>query len=380
MLSPTFPPSEKQDWLVRFTKEIKDLDVSSISQHSPSEEINIFPYFTTGETPPHNLSALLPPKTESGWEHTFEVTAKTSNSEILAALNFGANSLYVSEISANLPAQLQGVQLSNIRSHFFVKNEQELEILHSFTSGNIDGTVAVSNSLLVGKLKQIFPKQATIEIDTTSFHQSGSNILLEMALALALANQYAVNDIGFRFRFAIGTDYLFEIARLRAFRILWANLAQLKALHPMCLIQAETSRRELSPIDTDTNLLRHTTMAMAAISGTADSLIVRAHTLENSDDANRLALNIHNLLADESEFEALSDPCYGSYYIEALTEALIDKAWEKFLWIEENGGYSGIETSGWLAAELNRIDALRKADLTSGKVVKVGLNKYTQKV
>ncbi|HXR24036.1 MAG TPA: methylmalonyl-CoA mutase family protein [Candidatus Binataceae bacterium] len=119
----------------------------------------------------------------------------------------------------------------------------------------------------------------------------------------------------------IGPDYFIEIAKFRAARLLW----------PHARIIARTSKRNLTIYDPYVNLLRGTTEAMSAIIGGCDVLIVRPFdaAYENPGEfSRRLSINTQLILREESYFNRVPDPAAGCWYLEWLTDRLIEKARE----------------------------------------------------
>src|ERR1700756_4149751 len=152
----------------------------------------------------------------------------------------------------------------------------------------------------------------------------------------------AANEI--RFVFAIGSNYFFEIAKLRAARLLWAHAVW--AFQPReeasCFmkIHACTALSDKSVYDPFANVLRATTEAMAAVIGGCDSLEIRPFCFSG-----RLAMNIQRLIKEESHLDSVADPAGGSYYVEWLTDALAHKGWELFQQVEAEGGYTKAKAS-----------------------------------
>jgi len=367
-------------WQGRFDKELKGANLDSLISRNPAEEFSIFPYFTSENQERHDLSGILPEKADAYWEQVYPVYTETSNEQIIEALNFGSNSLYVAQITPHLSKQLDKVQLDYIHCHFHVQDEQALQTLHSYLTktnqNQFKGTVCTSSSSLIKNVASHFPNQASVEVNTCSFHLNGANIIFETALALALGKEYLQNSgPSPRFIFSVGTDYFLELAKFRSFRLLWANIANRYSVSPIANIQAETSQRECTQIDTDTNILRLTTMAMAALAGTANALVVHPPGTENIN-TQRIAFNVQNILREESLFGKLSDPGFGAYYIEQITSLLLEQIWSKFLWIESQGGFTNALKNGHIEKEIKRINTLRNQALSEGSLVKIGINKY----
>lgn len=135
----------------------------------------------------------------------------------------------------------------------------------------------------------------------------------------------------------LGKSYFFEIAKIRAFKLLWLNVLKgwgAPLRHPVVetRFQAEAYTDELY-----TNMIRATTMAMSAVLGGADRLTVlpydagREHQASYSPAFSRhIARNVQHLLKMESFFSEIPDPAAGSYYIEQLTQQLAARAWTAF--------------------------------------------------
>ena len=158
------------------------------------------------------------------------------------------------------------------------------------------------------------------------------------------------------FVFAVGSTYFFEIAKLRAARMAWAQAVA--AFKPSGLdscrmnLHVRTSQLNKSVCDPYTNVLRATTEAMSAAIGGCATLTVQPFGFED-----HLALGIQRVLAEEAHLNAVADPAGGSYYIEALTHSLAREAWKLFQRIESGGGYSQALVAGWLAEEIAKTRA-----------------------
>jgi methylmalonyl-CoA mutase len=172
-------------------------------------------------------------------------------------------------------------------------------------------------------------------IRADKFHNSGATAVQELAFALAQAvDRLASGETQFNFVYAVGSNYFFEIAKLRAARILWAQATEpFHQTVPMRLY-ARTATANKSLYDRYTNLLRVTTEALSAVLGGCDALIV-----EPFDFPDRLAHNVQLLLKHEAHLDQAADPAAGSYYIEWLTDALAREAWKLFQQVEAKGGY-----------------------------------------
>ena len=215
--------------------------------------------------------------------------------------------------------------------------------------------------------------------------EAGADAIQQVGIALAwgvekltsLCNDRPV-DIAAReveFLFAVGSTYFFEIAKLRAARLVWAQAVT--AFAPVdpdsCKmnLHVRTSRMNKSTCDPYTNVLRVTTEAMSAMISGCDKLTVEPFGFDE-----HIALGVQRVLAEEAHLNAVADPACGSYYIEALTASLAREAWKLFQRIEAAGGYTQALTAGWLAEEIAKTRATREKAVSSRRRAMVGVNNY----
>ena len=189
------------------------------------------------------------------------------------------------------------------------------------------------------------------------------------------------------FHIGIGSNYFFEMAKIRALRMLWSKI--IKAYKPAsenlfsCSITALVGHMNKSLADPYTNLLRQTTETMSALYCGVDEVIVLPYDLHStkgvSELAERMALNIPLILKEESYFDMVLDPLGGSYMLEQMTEMIGKKAWSEFQLLEKEGG---------LFNELARNSFIRKVGIKrsqrierfeSGGHILIGINKFSKK-
>ena len=183
---------------------------------------------------------------------------------------------------------------------------------------------------------------------------------------------------------SVGTSLLPEIARLRALRHLAPQVVSAFGTRESDSIPVEihavTSETALPTYDIHTNLIRTTTQAFAAVLGGCDSLSIHpfdaVRGAEGSEQARRCARNIQLILRHESRLGDVEDPIAGSYYIEALTNQMIELIWSRFLKIENAGGL--VEAIGqgipqqWISEDRDRI----RSETESGVRKIVGVTAY----
>ncbi|HNY41180.1 MAG TPA: methylmalonyl-CoA mutase family protein [Bryobacteraceae bacterium] len=223
-------------------------------------------------------------------------------------------------------------------------------------------------------------KLSASAVDASRFHESGATAVQELACAiaegvdrLAAAPDPAAQAAALTFVFSIGSNYFFEIAKLRAARLLWARAVT--AFSPQAgdaarmRIHARTALANKSIYDPYTNLLRVTTEALSAALGGCDSLEVVPARFSQ-----RMAGNVQLVLKEEAHVDAVADPAGGSYYVETLTDSLAAAAWSLFQQIEEKGGFA--KAQDFINAQVAEARAAKEKAMASRRKVMVGVNNY----
>jgi methylmalonyl-CoA mutase len=167
---------------------------------------------------------------------------------------------------------------------------------------------------------------------------------------------------------------------VRALRKLWAKMLEVCSIPPgTAAIHAETSYRMMTIADPETNILRATIAGFAAAAGGADSISILPHTIAHGlpdGFARRIARNVQLVMAEESHIGFVADPASGSGGIEALTDALCEKAWEEFRAIEKEGGILRSLAEGHLQRRIAAARDDRASQYREGKLAIVGTTLY----
>lgn len=228
----------------------------------------------------------------------------------------------------------------------------------------------------------------SIRIDLRAYQNAGANMVQQLAYALSHTNEYlhilnkkeqSLKDVKIEFHIAVGSNYFFEIAKLRALRLLYASLAKEYDAHTTCHILAMPTKRNKTLYDYNVNMLRTTTECMSAILGGANTIENMPYDAifhkDNSFGA-RIARNQLLILKEESFFDKVSNPSDGTYYIENLTEELAHKALELFKNIEKSGGFLKQLHEGTIQRKIAESAAKEQNLFDSGKLVLLGTNKH----
>tara|TARA_B100001939_G_scaffold348114_1_gene372760 strand:- start:3733 stop:5910 length:2178 start_codon:yes stop_codon:yes gene_type:complete len=282
------------------------------------------------------------------------------------------------------PEQLSGTIQNDILKEFMVRNTY---IYPPEPSMRIIGDIIAYTS-------KNMPRFNSISISGYHMQEAGATQLQELAYTLADGMEYvraamaAGLDIDsfaprLSFFFAIGMNFFMEVAKLRAARTLWARIMEdFGAKDPRSLMlrtHCQTSGVSLTEKDPYNNVIRTTVEALAAALGGTQSLHTNA--LDEAialptDFSARIARNTQLVLQEETGICHVVDPLGGSYYVESLTNELVQEAWKIITEIEEMGGMTKAVEAGIPKLKIEEAAARKQARIDRGEEVVVGVNKY----
>lgn len=226
-----------------------------------------------------------------------------------------------------------------------------------------------------------------ISVNGALYQNAGATIVQQIAYTLAHANEY-FNHIELSkpqimvLEIAVGTNYFFEIAKLRAIRLLFNLIAKEYNQNWNYHLVVTPTKRNKTLYDYNVNMLRTTTECMSAILGGADTIANLPYDAlyhKDNEFGDRIARNQLLILKNESYFDKVNNPSDGSYYIESLTQQLADKALILFKDIEANGGFLKQLNEGIIKRKIQE-SADKEQDLfDAGKEILLGTNKHANK-
>jgi len=238
------------------------------------------------------------------------------------------------------------------------------------------------------------PRFNSISISGYHMQEAGATAVQELAFTLADGLEYVRAALGrglkvdafaprLSFFFAIGMNFFMEVAKLRAARLLWAELmapfAPADPRSSMLRTHCQTSGVSLAEHDAYNNVVRTTIEAMAAVLGGTQSLhtnaLDEAMALPTPFSA-RIARNTQIILAEETGIPKVIDPLGGSYYVEALTRSLAAEARKLIAEVEALGGMTRAVEAGMPKSRIEEAAARRQARIDKGEDVVVGVNRY----
>ncbi len=452
-----FPPISTEAWEAQITTDLKGKDYDKTLVWRTNEGVNVRPYYRDENLIGLEFVGTLPGqfpyvrgnrKEGNNWlvrQDIDVVNFAEANQKALDVLSKGVTSLgfvfkNCQEISVgDLKQLLRGICLEKTEVNFVMtcKNKPLVNSLIAFlkdqkanpeevkASVNFDpigvftltGKFCSSETEVFVRAKEVLESAAeykgiqVIGVNGKNFNNAGASIVQELGFSLAIGAEYLtrLTESGLnagvvapriRFNFGVGGNYFMEIAKLRAARMLWANIV--KAYKPKCNcgpdcnceengcgdvcvcvgrmhVHTETSIWNKTIYDPYVNLLRTETEAMSATLGGTDSLTIRPFDAvyeQPTEFAERIARNQQSVLKEEAHFDKIADPSAGSYYIETLTASIAEQAWKLFLQIQEKGGFIAAFRAGFVQTQVNEMASKRIKAVATRRENLLGVNQF----
>ncbi|WP_309612858.1 methylmalonyl-CoA mutase subunit beta [Flavobacterium sp.] len=401
-----FEPVSSKQWKQQIQYELKGADYNDTLVWESLEGIKVRPFYHEDET---YIKYTLKENTEPFQilQNIYVHDVNLSNKRALDSLNRGAESIRftIENESVILADLMQNLPLENVNYFFYLpflsidfvnkinefatKNNAKCFIqLDPIGQLTKDGNWFENLDKDFEKLNAISSKTSVpfITIQSGLYQNAGANMVQQLAHTLAHVNEYfnRIKSINqpITIEIAVGTNYFFEIAKLRALRLLFNTLAS-EYNHPFnCHVIVTPTKRNKTLYDYNVNMLRTTTECMSTILGGANSIANLPYDAlyhKDNEFGDRIARNQLLVLKHESYFDKVSNPADGAYYIEALTEQLAEKALLLFKEIEEKGGFITQLIEGNIQKKISESAAKEQELFDTGKEVLLGTNKYPNK-
>ena len=432
-----FPSVSTEAWEARIKVDLKGRDYERALVWRTYEGINVRPYYRSENLEGLDYLNAVPgefpfvrgnKKTGNDWFIRQDIFVKDfaeANKKALNILGKGVNSLgFYFDCSAKITKEDLAVLLKDIcleatEINFVCPCDNcncALPFAEFILAGKENKTKIMGSSpldpigsfVLKGRLKPGAFEELKTAIEKTSellqfrvigvhgkfFANSGASIVQEVAFALAQGVEYLtrLTDAGLnidevaqniKFNFGIGNNYFMEIAKLRAARLLWAQVV--KVFNPKnnesakLIAHSETNTYNKTFYDPYVNMLRTQTEAMSAVLGGADSITVLPFNAifgDTTEFSERIARNQQILLKEEAHLDKIADPGAGSYYIENLTASLAEHAWNLFLEVQDIGGFVQAFKDGFIQNEIKAMAAKRDNNLALRRENLLGVNQF----
>ena len=370
-----FPTVSKEEWLAKLEKDLKGKPLEDLNWHLGNDIV--VPPFYHNEDADKNWHPLSADRPNNEWEISEDILVKDfkeANAMALHALEYGATALrfiltdeYLSEDISDKDLEIltKGIHLEYVSTHFQISHQNQCSIIDDFydvvikngyNPEKVKGSLNFSfteykNALnwmpaihMIEDVREKLPVFKLITVDGTDLSVDTKDVANTLAETLNrgvflfhfflnehqdFSKEFLQNT--FQFSLPIGKSYFVEIAKIRAFKILWANILAAYEVENIVspTIEIHFSKSAITD-DTNTNMIHATTQAMSAVIGGVNRLTVLPADKKGTTFTKRIARNVQHLLKMESFMDRVHDPAAGSYYVEKMTEQLADKAWEIF--------------------------------------------------
>lgn len=400
-----FEPVSSKQWKQQIQFDLKGADYNETLVWESLEGIKVKPFYHNDETiPTHQIETKA--SEFKILQNIFVFDVEKSNAKALNALNRGAESIrftienenvIIDNLLKNLPFEnvsyyfnlkFLSIDFANKLTEFASKNKTNFFIqIDPIGQLAKDGNWFTNLEQDFNTLNQIASKtnDSFLTIKAGIYQNAGANMVQQLAYTLAHLNEYfnrIENIQPITIEVSVGTNYFFEIAKLRALRILFNTLAKEYNHTLECNIIATPTKRNKTIYDYNVNMLRTTTECMSAILAGANAIANLPYDAlyhKDNEFGDRIARNQLLVLKKESYLDKVNNPADGAYYIESLTEQLAEKALVLFKDIEANGGFITQLIEGTIQRKINE-SAQKEQDLfDAGKEVLLGTNKYPNK-
>ena len=350
-------------WENLVKKQLKTDDIESVLQKDNLEGIEVKPFYTNVQKPLVNL-----PKIEES-THLVAKYHESLEEDVFAFL--------LDENVENLEEKTIFVNNEDLAGHISPQEEdQYFSLIDVFDEENC----VIKDQLVKELLAKQFRRNICIDV---SLHQNaGASIIQQLGIALAKAKElteiYGAEILNkLVFRIAVGGNYFFEMAKVRAFKLIFNQFSKEFDLDLIPYIFVETSLRNKSVSDSENNLIRSTLELASAMIAGADAVYSNNYSIEkSSENSEEISFKQQIVLAYESIINVFEDASNGSYYVEDITQQIADKSWKFFLEIEEAGGYLESLKQGIIQKKIYDQAVEEQKWVEEGKIKLIGVNLY----
>lgn len=351
------------NWENLVKKQLKTEDIYPVLEKQNLEGIEVKPFYTEVQNPLANL-----PRIEES-THLVARYHESLEEEVFAFV--------LDQNVENLDQKTLFVNNKDLAGHISPKEEdQYFSLIDVFN----EKEASIDDQLAKELLAKGFKRNICVDI---SLHQNaGAAIDQQLGIALAktkeLVEAYGAEILNkLIFRIAVGGNYFFEMAKLRAFKMVFNQLSKEYGLDEVPYIFAETSLRNKAVSDNENNLIRSTLELASAMIGGADAVFSNNYLVDrNTDNSEEISFKQQIVLAYESIINVFEDASNGSYYVEDITRQFAEKAWNLFVEIEEAGGYLELLKQGVIQKKIYDHAVEEQQWIEEGKIKLIGVNLY----
>ena len=403
-----FDPISSKQWKQKIQFELKGEDYNDTLIWNSPENIKVKPFYNQ-----EDLQENLPVNQNANGfkicQNIFVFDLEKSIERAIESIERGADSIIftienetidVTKLLEKLPLEnceiylnLSFISINYISKIETIEKSRNAKIYCNLDpigqlakDGNWFKTQEKDNFETLNLISKQVSNSSIISINSSLYQNAGANMVQELAYSLAHANEYLNRITTFNqpivFKISVGTNYFFEIAKLRAYRILFNSIAKEYNPNLECHLVVTPTKRNKTIYDYNVNMLRTTTECMSAIVGGADAIANLPYDAlyhKDNEFGDRIARNQLLILKNESYFDKVKNPADGTYYIESITHQLAEKALVLFKDIEANGGFLKQLNEGIIKRKIQESADKEQELFDSGKEVLLGTNKYPNK-
>lgn len=401
-----FSSVSSKQWKQKIQFDLKGADYNETLLTHTNEGITIKPFYHKDE-----MESLEIPNTPTNFnicQTIFVSTEKTANYLALDAIKRGADSIqFVADAPFEIDILLKNIpvkteihfQLNFLSESFIVDLDSHLKNHNSYLNIDIIGQLAKEGNWffnlnqdfeILSNILKTTNNTNVLQVDVLQYQNAGATTVQQIVYALAHGNEYLnfinnnspLQDISkqsINFNFAIGSNYFFEIAKLRAFRYLWKLISDGYSQNFEANIFTQPTNRNKTLYDYNTNMLRTSTECMSAILGGTNTISNNSydHLFHKKNEfGERIARNQLLIFKEESAFDNVAAFAKDSYYIEALTKEIAQKALDIFKDIEKGGGFLKQLKEGTIQRKIKESADKEQEQFDAEEIILLGTNKH----
>ena len=402
-----FEPVSSKKWKQQIQFELKGADYNDTLIWNSPEDIKVKPFYHGDES--NGVLSVTTKATEFKiGQSIFVYDLDKSIAKAIDSCKRGAESLSftIENPETDIVKLVENLPLDTVTLHFHLnfisidfvnkietiaKNKNAKIFINLDPIGQLakDGnwfsTSEKDNFETLNVLSSVITQSSLLCINAGLYQNAGANMVQQIAYALGHANEY-FNRISINqplvFQVSVGSNYFFEIAKLRALRLVFNVIAKEYNHNYDCHLLVTPTKRNKTIYDYNVNMLRTTTECMSAIFGGANTIVNLPYDAlyhKDNEFGDRISRNQLLVLKKESYFDKVDNPADGSYYIESLTQQLAEKALTLFKHIEANGGFLKQLNEGIIKRKIQESADTEQKLFDEGKEILLGTNKYPNK-
>lgn len=402
-----FEAVSAKQWKQKIQADLKGADYNSTLIWKNNEGIDVKPFYHLDDFEEFPEVSNTKVTQWRVTQHIFAGNAHIANTKALEAIEKGANAILFKIPNAEINPKellkninqdivlyfeldfLDADYIKNLKQNILPKTEAHIltDIIGNLSkSGNWFNNLKDDHALF----ENIVKHTNSLSVDMALYQNAGANISQQLTYALSHVNEYfnyldkllpeaEKKTLDVIYKVSIGSNYFFEISKLRALRWLHATISEEYGINTQCHIIATPTKRNKTIYDYNTNMLRTTTECMSAILGGANAIYNLAYDAvyhKSNSFGERISRNQLLVLKHESYFDKVNNPADGAYYIETLTKQLAEKALELFKNIEKHKGFLNQLKDGTIQRKIKENANKEQLQFDKNELILLGTNKH----